>query len=76
MHRVSPGNNEQTSLAGVEALWRGLVGYNAKSIRVGPHQEGLGNETKIPGYQLVYKHGMMGVHIEKLTRNTKVLSYY
>lgn len=40
MPRVSPGNNEQTSLAGVEALWRGLVGYNAESIRLGPHHEG------------------------------------
>lgn len=37
--------------------------------------EGLGSETKMPGYQLVYKLGMMGVHIEvnKKHKSTIVL---
>lgn len=35
VHRMCAGNNEQASLAGVETLWRRLVGCNAKSIRVG-----------------------------------------
>ena len=40
MYRVSPGNDEQTSLAGVKALWGGLVDYNAKSLRSGRHHGG------------------------------------
>lgn len=36
-HRGSPGNNEQSGLAGIEALWRGSVGHNAKNIKLGPH---------------------------------------
>lgn len=30
MHRMYPDNNEKTNLAGAEALWSRLVGYNAK----------------------------------------------